>query len=73
MTLSGIGGLMGVGVGYGVAAIVATVAKDRLPASVPAWAAVAGFGFAVGVGIVSGVYPAFRAARLDPIQALRYE
>jgi putative ABC transport system permease protein len=73
MTLSGIGGVMGVGLGYGVAAVVATVAKDRLPASVPGWAAMAGFAFAVGVGIVSGVYPAFRAARLDPIQALRYE
>jgi putative ABC transport system permease protein len=73
MTLSGIGGLLGIGVGYGVAAIVAAVAKDRLPAAVPAWAAAAGFGFAVAVGIISGVYPAFRAARLDPIQALRYE
>jgi putative ABC transport system permease protein len=73
MTLSGIGGLLGVSFGYGVAAIVASVAGDRLPAAVPAWAAMAGFGFAVGVGIISGVYPAFRAARLDPIQALRYE
>ena len=73
MTLSGVGGLIGVAVGYGVAAIVAAVAKDRLPASVPLWAAALGFGFSFVVGLLSGVYPAFRAARLDPIQALRYE
>jgi putative ABC transport system permease protein len=73
MTLSGMGGLVGVAGGYGGAAIVAAVAKDRLPAAVPLWAALVGFGFACAVGLVSGVYPAFRAARLDPIQALRYE
>jgi putative ABC transport system permease protein len=73
VTLSGIGGLLGVALGQGVAAIVAAVAGDRLPASVPPWAAALGFAFSVGVGIVSGVYPAFRAARLDPIDALRYE
>jgi putative ABC transport system permease protein len=73
MTLSGVGGLVGVGFGYGAAAIIAAVAKDNLPAAVPFWAAAVGFGFACAVGMVSGVYPAFRAARLDPIQALRYE
>jgi putative ABC transport system permease protein len=73
MTLSGMGGLIGIGIGYGVAAIIAAVAKDHLPAAVPPWAAALGFGFSCGVGLLSGVYPAFRAARLDPIQALRYE
>jgi putative ABC transport system permease protein len=73
MTLSGIGGLIGVAAGQGMAAIVAAVAKDRLPASVPPWAAALAFAFSLLVGIVSGVYPAFRAARLDPIEALRHE
>jgi putative ABC transport system permease protein len=73
MTLSGLGGLLGVAIGYGGAAIVAAVAKENLPAAVPLWASALAFGFSCGIGLASGVYPAFRAARLDPIQALRYE
>jgi putative ABC transport system permease protein len=73
MTLSGLGGLLGVAIGYGSAAVVAAVAKENLPASVPLWASILAFGFSCGIGLASGVYPAFRAARLDPIQALRYE
>jgi putative ABC transport system permease protein len=73
ITLSGMGGLIGVAFGYGSAALVAVIAKENLPAAVPLWAAAIGFAFACIVGLISGVYPAFRAARLDPIQALRYE
>jgi putative ABC transport system permease protein len=44
-----------------------------LPSQVPAWALVAGFSMSVGVGVFFGVWPAVKAARLDPVEALRYE
>ena len=73
MTVSGLGGLLGVAFGYGASKLVGALAGENLPTFVPLWAAGLGFGFAVGVGMFFGIYPAFRAARLDPIQALRYE
>ncbi len=47
--------------------------KDRLPTHVPLWVALLAFTFSAGVGIFFGLYPAMRAARLDPIVALRHE
>ncbi len=73
MTVSGIGGLLGVAFGYGLSKLVGVAAGDKLPTFVPLWAVGLGFGFATFVGMFFGIYPAFRAARLDPIQALRYE
>ncbi|MGD2070683.1 MAG: ABC transporter permease [Gemmatimonadota bacterium] len=70
-TLSGLGALIGIGVGIGLAMLVAAVSP--LPAAVaPKWIAL-GVTVGVGVGMVAGVYPASRAARLDPVDALRYE
>jgi putative ABC transport system permease protein len=73
MTVSGLGGLLGVAWGYSVAALIGTIAKEQMPTYVPPWAAIMGFTFAVSVGMFFGIYPAVRAARLDPIVALRYE
>ena len=70
-TLSVIGAAIGIGLGIGLAKIVA--ALSPLPASVAPWSIGAAIILGAGVGIVAGIYPASRAARLDPIAALRQE
>jgi putative ABC transport system permease protein len=70
-TLSGIGALIGVGIGIGLTALVRTFTP--LPAAIaPQWV-ILGVTLGMGVGIVAGVYPAVRASRLDPVEALRHE
>jgi putative ABC transport system permease protein len=70
-TLSTVGAAIGVATGIGLASLIAAVTP--LPASVATWSIFLGVGLGAGVGIVAGVYPATRAARLDPITALRQE
>ncbi|NEX93564.1 FtsX-like permease family protein [Caulobacter sp. 17J65-9] len=65
------GGLIGLLIGVSGALLLAKV--GQWPAAVPAWAAPVSLGFSVLVGVVFGAYPAWRAARLDPIEALRRE
>jgi len=73
MTLSGIGGILGVAMGAGLSWLVNFGTKGDMPTKVPVWAALVGFFFACGVGVFFGLYPACRAARLDPIEALRHD
>lgn len=70
-TLSVVGAAIGAGLGVGLAQVIAAVTP--LPASVALWSLVAALVIGAGVGIVAGIYPASRAARLDPIAALRQE
>jgi putative ABC transport system permease protein len=69
--LSLVGGAIGVALGIGIAKIVQITV--HLHAAAPVWTILVGVGFSAGVGIFFGIYPASRAARLNPIQALRYE
>ena len=70
-TLSVVGAAIGVGGGIALAKVVQ--ATTPLPAAVAVWSIFAALALGAGVGIVAGVYPASRAARLDPIAALRQE
>lgn len=69
ITLSGIGGIVGIILGF----LLSLAAQAFLTTSVPLWSVGLSFGFSMLVGVVFGVAPAIRAARLNPIQALRYE
>ncbi|HYJ45615.1 MAG TPA: ABC transporter permease [Pyrinomonadaceae bacterium] len=69
MTLTGLGGLIGLGIGWLTTLLIRMV----VPSYVPLWAPIGGFVASVGIGLVFGLWPAWKAARLDPIEALRYE
>lgn len=70
-TLSVVGAIFGILSGVGLAKVVAAVSP--LPAAVALWSVFVAVGVGIGVGVVAGVYPASRAARLDPVVALRNE
>jgi putative ABC transport system permease protein len=71
-SLTGLGGICGIIFGW-LISLLARAVFSSLPASVPAWAAVTGIVVSVGVGLFFGIWPANKAARLDPVVALRYE
>jgi len=72
MTLTGIGGIFGVLLAIAISFIVIALIPS-LPAAIPLWAVMAGLSVSVAIGLVFGVWPARKAALLDPIDALRYE
>ena len=69
--LASVGGLIGVAAGWGMAGLIS--AASPLPAKVTAWSVALALSLGAGVGVLFGVYPASRAAQLDPIAALRQE
>ncbi len=71
MAMTGVGGLLGIMFGFAIAAIVSATTPLSAAISIPS--VIIGFSFSVGVGLFFGIYPATRAARLNPIEALRYE
>jgi len=71
--LSLVGGTIGIIFGYTLGVIVTKFIPQLPPAHVPLWAVALGFGFSTLVGLFFGIYPAARAGKLDPIEALRYE
>lgn len=71
VVLCGVGGVIGIGMGTGLAA--AADAFTPLPADVTGWSVALAFGVSVGVGVLFGVFPARRAGKLDPVIALRHE
>lgn len=71
--LSLFGGLLGLLLGYGVAALLSALIPGLSAAVVPLWAVLLSLGFTTFIGVVFGLMPAVKAARLAPIDALRYE
>ena len=72
MTLTGIGGVFGVVLAIAISYIIMALVPS-LPATIPMWAVTTGFTVSVAIGLMFGVWPARKAAQLDPIEALRYE
>ena len=72
IVLSGVGGVLGVCIGIGIPEILRYFASDQDPV-VTAQSVALAFGISVGIGILFGLYPARRAAMMDPIEALRHE
>ncbi len=71
MSLSVLGGLIGMSLGILLALVVRTY--FNFDAEVPSWSIFLAFGFSVLIGVIFGTYPAIKAAKKDPIEALRYE
>jgi putative ABC transport system permease protein len=72
VVLTGLGGLLGMLLGWSVSQITRLMLPN-LPTLVPLWSVLLGIVVSVGIGVFFGIWPASKAARLDPVEALRYE
>ena len=72
MTLTGAGGVLGIAIAVLITMLLGALVPS-LPSKVPGWALVTGFTVSVAIGVFFGVWPAVKAAQLDPVEALRYE
>ena len=72
MTLTGAGGALGIALALGVTFLIGALVP-ALPSEVPLWAVTSAFTVSVAIGLFFGVWPAVKASRLDPVEALRYE
>jgi putative ABC transport system permease protein len=68
-----IGGLLGVALGYGITALITKINPMMSRSQIPAWATTLSVVFSASVGLFFGLFPAVKAAQLDPIEALRHE
>ena len=71
VVLTALGGLVGVFIGFGIAILVR--AATPLPAAVSMWSVILGLSVSIGIGLSFGIFPAQKAAKMDPIVSLRYE
>ena len=71
VTLTGVGGIFGIAFGLGCGFLVKLI--SGFPAAAPLWSIILGVAVSTGTGLVAGLWPAAKAAKQDPIEALRYE
>ena len=71
MTLTGSGGIIGILLGSSIVFLIPVITSMK--AVVPLWAVIVGFSVSVSIGLIFGVWPATKAAKLNPVEALRYE
>ncbi|GAG28197.1 unnamed protein product, partial [marine sediment metagenome] len=71
--ISSLGGVLGIGIGFGGSLALNVFTGGMITAMVTPTLAIGAFLFALGLGVFGGLYPAWKAAKLDPVEALRYE
>jgi putative ABC transport system permease protein len=72
ITLTGTGGIIGVSLGAAISFLINQLLPS-LPSAVPLWSIIAAVTASMSIGLFFGIYPAMKASRLDPVEALRYE